>query len=579
MGEGSGLCPAKNMKKRLLVFVALMMALMAMCATAMAYEDPVKIIIVMEKNFSEPQEVDAAITISNTSDVDLPGPLTLYRPDGTQVEEIGSPTLAAGSVVSCNIKLNVTEEQLQAGKVPFEMHYSIYGDEGEVLGMRKTVNKKVNYTGGIPSIKVDRAILPTTAANGQKVSVTYTVVNNGTLPVSNVEIKENKNISTDVGKIDALAPGEKATYTFTVTMKKRDLTSHATITYEAGGNTYQSDKEAATIKYGDLKLKGTLKADKKGGIPGDKVKLTLTLQNTGKEDFSGVSVSDLALGEVFSDQTVAAGKTLTLEKEVDIVDTVDYQFIIHATSSSGKEIDTATDRLTVKSVDPADVVNLEVEASVDHDVIYTMPGIVKFTVKVTNKSAADVKNVRVSASGLTLYTFDSLLPGETRSFVRDVKVEMVGRYQFVASVQDQLNDTQRFESNIIPISYSSPTPAPTEVPIEKPVQPNYEQIPDSVEVPGYLTQLEPVTRIGVYVCAVLAAIAGVLALIGIFRRATMNVGRPQDRLDVPSTRNYTEPSDDLDDEPTDPTADEPTEAPQDEDALPTEEEDTPKDEE
>lgn len=543
----------------MLVFVAALLALLAMCATAMAYEDPVKITIVMENDFAEPQEVDAAITISNTSDVDLPGPLTLYRPDGTLVDEIGSPTLAAGSVVSCNIKLNVTEEQLQAGKIPFEMHYSIYGDEGEVLAMRKTVSKKVNYTGGVPSIKVDRAILPTTAANGQKVSITYTVVNNGTLPVSNVEIKENKSISSDVAKIDALAPGEKATYTFTVTMKKANLTSQAAITYEAGGNTYKADKEAATIKYGDLNLKGTLKADKKGGVPGDKVKLTLTLQNTGKEDFTGVSVSDLALGEVFSDQTVAAGKTLTLEKEIDIVDTVDYQFIIHATTASGKEIDTATDRVTVKSVDPSEVVNLAVEASVDHDVVYTMPGIVKFTVKVTNKSAADVKNVSVSASGLTLYTFDSLLPGETRSFVRDVKVEMTGRYQFVASVQDQLNDTQRFESNIIAIGYSSPTPAPTEVPIEKPVKPNYEQIPSSVEVPGYLTQLEPVTRIGLYACATLAAVAGILALVGIFRRATLNVGRPQDRLDVPSTRNYTEPSDEPEEEqPESPLEDEPS---------------------
>jgi len=569
------------MKKRLLVFVAVLLALLAMCATAMAYEDPVKITIAMENTFSKPQEVDAVITISNTSDVDLPGPLTLYYADGRQVEEIGSPTLAAGSVVSCNIKLNVTEEQLEAGKIPFEMHYSIYGDEGEALAKRKLVSKKINYTGGVPSIKVDRAILPTTAANGQKVSVTYTVVNNGTLPVSNVQIKENKSISSDVGKIDAIAPGEKATYTFTVTMKKKSLTSQASITYEAGGNTYKADKESATIKYGDLKLKGTLKADKKGGAPGDKVKLTLTLQNTGKEDFGGVSVSDLVLGEVFSDQTVAAGKTLTLEKEVDIVDTVDYQFIIHATSASGKEIDTATDRLTVKSVDPSEVVNLEVEASVDHDVVYTMPGIVKFTVKVTNKSAADVKNVNVSASGLTLYTFDSLLPGETRSFVRDVKVEMTGRYQFVASVQDQLNDTQRFESNIIAIGYSSPTPEPTEVPIERPVQPNYEQIPTSVEVPGYLTQLEPVMRIGLYVCAVLAAVAGILALAGVFRRATMNVGRPQDRLDVPSTRNYNEPSDEPEEQPESSPEDE---TPSPEDDLPDEDEsalveEEPKDEE
>lgn len=525
--------------------MVLLAILLAVYSPAMAYKDPVKVTIdLSQSSFTGPQEIDVGIQVSNTSDADLPGPMTLYYPDGRQVEEFGSPTLTAGTKTSCTVKWNVTQEQLDAGKIIFELHYSITGDEGEVIKKHIQLVRLFSYSGGVASIKVDRTILPTTAASGQNVSITYTIVNTGTLPVTNVEISENKSISTEVGKIASIAPGEKATYTFTVKMQKKNLTSKATVTYLAKGETNKEESESAVIKYGDIKLKSSLKADKKGGMPGDMVKLTLTLQNTDKTDFTNVSVSDPVLGEVFTGQTVPAGKTVTLERDITIVDTASYQFVIHATQASGGDIETATELLTVKAVEPSDLIRLSVEASADHDVIYTMPGIVKFTVSVTNESAADVKNVSVGSSGITLYTFDSLLSGETRSFVRDVKVETVGRFQFTASARDQLDEVQTFESNIVPIAYSAPTPSPTEVPIERPIQPIFEPIPSSVEIPASYDHYEQILRYAYYVFLAIACAAGALALFAIVRKAIIYAGRPKDRLDVSSIRNYNEPAED-----------------------------------
>ena len=147
---------------------------------------------------------------------------------------------------------------------------------------------------------MNRTITPTTAGNGQKVTVTYELVNNGTAEITDVTIKENKAISTKAGTIDKIPAGSKATYTFTPNMGKKGLTSKATITYKANGETYTVTKEAATIKYGEVKLKATLSADKKGGTAGEVVKLTLTLKNSGKTAYNNLEVTDPTLGTVFT---------------------------------------------------------------------------------------------------------------------------------------------------------------------------------------------------------------------------------------------------------------------------------------
>ena len=111
-------------------------------------------------------------------------------------------------------------------------------------------------------------------------------------------------------------------------MGTKDLTSNATISYKAGGKTFTSKVDSATVKYGEVKLSATLTADKKGGAPGDTVKLTLKLKNSGTTDFTNVTATDAALGTVFSNEKVPAGETLALEKELTITETQDIQFTV-----------------------------------------------------------------------------------------------------------------------------------------------------------------------------------------------------------------------------------------------------------
>ena len=540
--------PKCAMKRRLIVCLVMILALVAGLASTAAAEaevDSLKVSIELSSSkLAEPKEITVSIQVTNTGDADMPGPVTLYDPSGKMVEEFGSPTLTAGASKSWSGKWNVTQSQLDSGKLTFKLKYSLYNAAGELVNKTYNFSHPLTYTGAVTSVEINRTITPTTARKGQTVSVTYDIINTGNVDITDVSIKEDKSISSKSGTIASVPAGEKGSYSFSVTMGTKDLTSQATITYKAGGKTQTEKKDAATIKYGEVKLTAALSASKKGGVPGDTVKLTLTLKNTGSADYQNVTVTDAVLGELFTGQTVPAGKTVTLEKDITITDSADYQFTVTGQDASGENVETATDRVSVKAVDPAKQVVLQVEASADRETVYTLPGTVKFRVTVTNVSAVDVSDVAVYASGVQLYSFPSILAGESRDFTRDVSVSMAGQYRFDAKVKNQLNETETFESNIIHIAFAQPTPEPTDAPIVTPPMPTYEDIPTDDGLPAYVDTVQKALGIAYRVLLVLAAICLLLLAIGVVRRmqAIHESNKAQDHLERGSYRDYTQPA-------------------------------------
>lgn len=545
-GRAEAALPNRTMKKRLLVCLTVIMTVLfllvgAACAST---TDNYKIEIELSPDtLAEPKEIAVSIKVTNVGETDMPGPVTLYYSNGKQVEEFGSPTLTAGSSKSWSGTWKVTQEQLENGRVTFKLKYSIYNDANELINKTVNFGREIQYTGMVSSVEINRTITPTTARKGQEVTVTYDVINTGNVDVTDVTIKEK--IATKSGKIDTVPAGEKASYTFTATMGTKDLTSQGTITYKSGGKTQTEKKDAATIKYGEVKLAATLTADKKGGAVGDTVKLTLKLKNSGTVDFQNLTIADATLGEVFTGQTVVAGQTLTLEKDVPIDKSADYQFTVKGADATGEAVDTASDRISVTAIDPSQVVSLSVEATAEPETVYILPGTVKFHVKVTNNGAREVEDISVVASGVTMYTFPSLLPGETREFTRDVLVSMAGQFRFDAKVKNLLGETDTFESNIIPIAYELPTPVPTDAPIVTPPMPVYEELPTSDGLPAYVSTLQSVLSVlyKVFMVAGVACLA--LLAVGVVRRIQANIksAQAQDHyIERGAYRDYTQPA-------------------------------------
>ena len=530
--------------------VCVLILLMAHCVTALAELDPLKVAMSLSTNtFTEPKRITVQIQVTNNGDSEMPSAVTLYYPNGRLVEAFGAPVLAQGETKTWSGTWDVTQEELDEGKLTFKLRYSIYNDDGELVAKEKRFHKTLIYKGSVVSCEIKRSITPTTARKDQEVSVTYEVVNTGNLPLTDVEITENKAISSTVGKIAEIPAGEKGTYTFTVKMGTKDLVSKATITYKADGKKYSDTKEAATIKYGEVKLNASLSADKKGGLTGETVKLTLKLSNTGSVDYENITVSDSRLGQVFTGQSVKAGESVTLEKEISIAGSGDYQFTVQGQDTAGNEVETASDRVSITAIEPNQVVNLTVEAEADRLVVYQIPATVRFRVRVTNNAAADVENVKVTATGVTLYTFDKIAAGETRDFVRDCSISMQGKFQFVASVRNQLGETQNFNSNIISVAYTAPTPVPTDAPIVTPPKPNHQQLPteaDMADIFGVVEYSKGVEylRYAAYGFGALAAI-GLLLLIGAGITRAVGASRTrkaEDVLEIAPARDYTVPA-------------------------------------
>ena len=534
-------------RKRLLLALVLGIALVLLCASAALADDPMKVSMELSTNkFSAPKSITVSITVTNVGDVDMPSPVTLYYPSGKKVEEFGSPTLAVGASKNWSGQWTVTQKELEAGKITFKIKYSVYSDEvdenGENTLVNKTKNfsKKIQYTGADPELEIERTIMAQTAQKGQEVSVTYEITNVGPVDVSGITIKENTTISTKSGTIDSIAAGETGKYTFTAVMGTKDLTSNATISYKAGGKTFTSKVDSATVKYGEVKLSATLTADKKGGAPGDTVKLTLKLKNSGTTDFTNVTATDAALGTVFSNEKVPAGETLALEKELTITETQDIQFTVKGEDGTGKEVETATGRISVIATDPTQQIVLNLEASADRDKVYKLPGTVRFSFVLHNDSAVEVKNVTVKAVETPLYSVESIPAGESVSFIRDTEVSMAGSYQFTASCKDVLGQTLNFDSNAIPIAYAEPTPVPTEAPLVTPPAPATEPLPTDQPEPEWLDQAEGVAGIAKWILAGVGGLLLLLLLIGAVRRgkSRSDSKKAMDHLEGATYRDY-----------------------------------------
>ena len=515
-------------RKHVIWAVMLALALALFCGScAMAAGDPLTVSMALSSyTFSEPQEIKVSISVTNAGESDLPGPATLYYPNGKQVEDFGAPMLTVGTSKSITVPWKVTQQQLETGLVTFKLRYSLYNDEGELVNKTKNFSKRITYTGAAPELTINRVIRPTTARKGQEVTVTYEISNTGTSDVSDITIKENSAVSKTSGTIETLPAGEKSSYVFSFTMGSKDITSSATVTYKAGKKSYSQKVEAATIKYGEVKLSASLSADKKGGAPGDTLKLTIVLKNSGNLDFNKVTLSDEKLGALFSDLTVKAGESVSLEKEITITETRDIQLTVSGEDSAGNAVETATGKVNVIATDPTQQIVLSVEASADRMIVYEIPGKVRFTITVRNESAVEVKNIKVRAVDTEINSFDAIPAGESRTFTREMAISMPGTFQFTASCRDQLNQTLTFSSGTIQIVKDNPTPVPTEAPIvtppaprEKAVPQSYDEVDEKLKLPEWTDQAEGIADIARWVFGGIAALLLLLLLIGAVRRS------------------------------------------------------------
>ena len=418
-------------------------------------------------SLTAPGTVTVSARVSNAGTAEIATPLSLYDPDGKPVNSFGDGgmllRLAPGETYPWQGQYMVTQAQLDEGKLVYSLRYSTQDAAGALVENTLPATANLTYTGEKVELKVNRTITPEVVRRGKEVSVLYELVNQGNVKLTNIQVKENRLVSTRTQTVASLDPGATAKLTFTKTNVTGDLTSSALVTYRKEGErrTEQITVEPVQVPLATPRLSYTLTADKTQVNIGETVTLTLEIKNAGNISYSNVTVTDPKLGEVFTNLQIGAGQTRELKKEVIVSETATFAFTLKLEDNTGTAQEEKVPELKVSAYTEGQMLRLNLTLSAQNETISSLPGDIRFDLTVTNDSNTAAKSILIRHAGTDIYTIQELAPGQSTVLTRDFRLSQAGKYQFTAIATDVQNNRVEFLSNPLNISYVAPTPAPT----------------------------------------------------------------------------------------------------------------------
>jgi plastocyanin len=156
----------------------------------------------------------------------------------------------------------------------------------------------------------------TSAAVGDNITYTYTIVNNGNVTVDNITLEDDKLEPIEPFNKTSLAPGDNVTATATYTVEEDDLPGPliniATVSgTDPDGNTIADNISFEVKLTYTASIQVTKTANKTTASPGDNITYTYTVTNTGNITADNVTLEDDKLGELMSGVTLSPGKSVT----------------------------------------------------------------------------------------------------------------------------------------------------------------------------------------------------------------------------------------------------------------------------
>lgn len=414
---------------------------------------------------TSPGKTTVKVRLANSGQTDITLPLSLYDADDKIVPSFFDggtlSQLKVGETQVWSGEYAVTQAQLDAGKLIFTLKADSTQSAGSTISF--PAEASLTYIGEKVDLSIKRVVEPEVVRKGDTVTILYELVNNGNVRLTDIRVREHSSISNKTETVASLEPGANATVKFEKKASTNDLASHPNITYKKDGSkeTLRMALDNLVIPSARPNLKLTLSADQTSVNIGDKVVLTLVLQNDGNVSYSNVTVSDAKLGEVFANIDIPAKQTITRTKEVTMQETTNFLFDVSLKDNTGREQKEKTNELKVSAYDPAKMVRLTLEMTANKASIDTVPGEIEFTVNVTNNSDFEVKDIKIKQGATQVYTIASLAPGATMNITRMYQVSQSGKFQFTAEAVDSQKNIQTFTSNAIDIPFVPATPAPT----------------------------------------------------------------------------------------------------------------------
>ena len=468
---------------RLAMLLAALLVLLAAVGIA-AEADPIRVSSLSEpQSVIAPQEVDITIKVYNSSQTDMQDKITLYNPTGAPVESYEG--LKAEQSVTYQGTWNVTAEEIAKGKILYYIEYTVQTDKGPDPTVR-SVPVTIQTEAAAPQLTATYTVSPASARTGQIVTVAYTLSNTGNIELRDIVV-ENEGIDKKNVTASALSVGEKVTLEQTFTMGKKELVSKPTVTYKAAGSDKKltiSDLAKKTITVAEDGLEVAIEAKTTENIyPGEKVKMTLKLKNSGNRAYSGLNVIGSEGTQIASGVELAPGASHNTEFEVTVSEDMEFTASVSGADSEGESVGVISEAVALKTQDAQKALMLNIRAAAQETTIFSEPAVVRVAVLVENIGQTDATTLTIKEADTEVAKIPSLPSGESRILVFDIETSIAGKLQFTVSGKDALGNPRTYESNIIQLNYIKPTPAPTAVPTPTPVPPTPTPVPTPTPEP------------------------------------------------------------------------------------------------
>ena len=496
-----------------------------------------------------PGPVTVKATVTNKGTEDITVPMTLYDADDKIVTAAFDggvlSLLKVGENREYSGQWTVSQKYLDAGKFSFNLRLNTTDASGAIAQVSIPASATIVYEGEKVELSISRSISPDVVRANGTVTVTYDLVNNGTVKLTDIIVKENTLISTRSQTVKTLDPGASAKLTFEKTVGSAGVESSALITYYRDGAKTQLRQtlESVQIPLAKPGFSAELTADKTSLAIGEKATLTLTLKNEGNISYTGIKVTDARLGEVFSGLSLPAGETLVQTKDIIMETTTTFRFNISLSDNTGVTQSQTTNELRISAYNEGQMMRLNAQLTADRENVIALPGLVRMSITITNDSNTTAKPVNIYHGGVQIASITEMTPGQTNTVTREFNISQAGKFRFEVRTVDALNNTVSFDTNEISIGYQPPTPAPTQQ-----VQPTVAPVVTFSPIPATgddSTLAKGKNALFILTAAVGVLLAGSLALFLISSLVRARTRRQSDtaydHLEIQPKRDYADP--------------------------------------
>lgn len=357
--------------------------------------------------------------------------------------------------------------QVASSQVGSELELTLKWKEDGNNERRMPFAVKFEASGAEPEVDFKRTAVPLSGEPNTEAVVTYTVKNTGTLHISKVEITDP--LCGAVDYKDLIKTGESFVSTYKRKINK-GFSSKPTLTYKVGEKSYSVELESIEITSGEPVIKLEVETNKDVIAKGEELTVICTVTNTGTADFTGVQITEKAIGDMFSVDGLAAGESQVFTKNITIDESTKLEFTAAGDNGTEQEwIDEKSIDITVDETTKP----LQVEINASPSALQIpIPGMIDFDIIVNNRGEEPLTGLKIIDQDNDVVAEIESLPAGQSAYQWSVDVDKTKVFTFILLVPQEDGSNRLVNSGPIEIKVEETplvSPVPEATPTSTPV--------------------------------------------------------------------------------------------------------------